>query len=139
MPLSLSSAPCDNPAVFLSGRILAGTARPLALKDGGTCLCRGCSDPLEHRDGTGGFTVNPLPALSPSGVGQGTAGDRGGAVTAPLGPSVLRGRSLTSGDFVIPWAFSSRFQPPRVSPDNVLVCLELGFQGISEPKQSTKK
>lgn len=86
----------------------------------------------------GGFSVNPLSALSPSGVGQGTAGDRGRAVTAPLGPSVLRGRSLTSGDFVIPWVFSTRFQPPRVSPDNVLVCLELGFQGISEPNRALK-
>lgn len=40
----------------------------------------------------------------------------------------------TPGDFLIPWVCSARFQPPRVSRDNVLVCLELGFQRI--PKQN---
>lgn len=85
----------------------------------------------------GVFTGSPLSSLSPSG-GRGQLGTRAGLSLLPLDPSVLRGRSLTSGDFVIPWVFSTRFQPPRVSPDNVLVCLELGFQGISEPNRALK-
>lgn len=56
-PLSLSPALCENPALLL--RILAGVARPLALKDGKARACAG-GEPLS---GVRGGFAPPAPGL----------------------------------------------------------------------------